>query len=63
VALARPVGDPAMFLRASAPLLALDGDDALLAEARAAAGRIAYELHDAETHAHFLAAAQVRALD
>ncbi|HEX3271466.1 MAG TPA: AAA family ATPase [Ktedonobacterales bacterium] len=63
VALARPVGDPAMLLRASAPLLALDGDDALLAEARAAAERIADELHNAEMRAQFQAAAQVRALD
>jgi tetratricopeptide (TPR) repeat protein len=62
VTLARPVGDPAMFLRASAPLLALDGDDALLAEARAAARRIASELRDAETLARFQSAEQVRAL-
>ncbi|HEY7092171.1 MAG TPA: hypothetical protein VH393_03270, partial [Ktedonobacterales bacterium] len=62
VTLARPVGDPAMFLRATAPLLALDGDDALLAEARAAARRIASELRDAETLARFQSAEQVRAL-
>jgi hypothetical protein len=51
-----------MFLRASAPLLALAGDDALLAEARAAARRIASELRDAETLARFQSAEQVRAL-
>jgi hypothetical protein len=62
VALARPVGDPAMFLPASASLLALDGDDALLAEARAAR-RIINELHDGEIRAQFLAATQVRVLD
>ncbi|HEY7092746.1 MAG TPA: AAA family ATPase [Ktedonobacterales bacterium] len=62
VTLARPVGDPAMFLRASAPLLALDGDDTLLAEARAAALRIASELRDAETLARFQSAEQVRVL-
>ena len=62
VTLARPVGDPAMFLRATAPLLALDGDDTLLAEARAAARRIAGELRDAETLARFQSAEQVRAL-
>jgi transcriptional regulator with XRE-family HTH domain/tetratricopeptide (TPR) repeat protein len=61
VTLARRAGDPAMFVRAIAPLLALEGDDALLAEARAATGRIASELHDTETQARFRAAAQVRA--
>jgi transcriptional regulator with XRE-family HTH domain/tetratricopeptide (TPR) repeat protein len=62
VTLAQPIGDPAMFLRATAPLLALDGDDALLAEARVAAGRIAGELRDAETLMRFQSAEQVRAL-
>jgi hypothetical protein len=60
--LTRPVGDPAMIVRAAVPLLALDGDDTLLAEARAAARRIAAELRDAETQARFLAAPQIRAL-
>ena len=60
--LTRPVGDPAMIVRAAVPLLALDGDDALLAEARAAAGRIASELHDEEARARFLAAPQICAL-
>jgi hypothetical protein len=60
--LARPVGDPAMLLRAAGPLLGQEGDDALLAEARVAARRIAAELHDAETRAQFQSAEQVRAL-
>jgi hypothetical protein len=34
IALARPIGDPALFLRAVAALLAIEGNDALLAEAR-----------------------------
>jgi tetratricopeptide (TPR) repeat protein/DNA-binding XRE family transcriptional regulator len=62
VTLARPVGDPAMFVRAATALLAIDGDDALLTEARAAAGRIASELRDNETLMRFQSAAQVRAL-
>jgi hypothetical protein len=41
VTLARPVGDPALFLRAAAALLDLDGNDALAAESRSAAERIA----------------------
>ena len=38
--LARPVGDPAMFLRVAQPLLALDGDDLLAREAKHARQRI-----------------------
>ena len=44
VELARPVGDPALFLRTAAALLALDGSDVLATEARAAAERIAGSL-------------------
>ena len=51
-----------MFVRAATALLAIDGDDALLTEARAAAGRIASELRDNETLVRFQSAAQVRAL-
>jgi tetratricopeptide (TPR) repeat protein len=43
---ARPVGDPALFLRTAAALLAIEGDDALLAETRAAADQIAAALPD-----------------
>jgi class 3 adenylate cyclase/tetratricopeptide (TPR) repeat protein len=55
VALARPTGDPAMFLRAAAALLTIDGDDALAAEARRAAERIAGALPDDEMRRRFLA--------
>lgn len=40
IALARRTADPALLLSALATLLALDGDDALLAEARALTGHI-----------------------
>jgi tetratricopeptide (TPR) repeat protein len=57
---ARGTGDPAMFLRPVAALLAIDGDDALLAEARATIARIAGALPDAEIRRRFLAAEPVR---
>jgi tetratricopeptide (TPR) repeat protein len=41
---ARPVGDPALFLRAATALLAIEGDDALLAEARVTIDRMAAAL-------------------
>jgi tetratricopeptide (TPR) repeat protein len=63
VDLARPVGDPAMLLRAATGLLALDGDDALAAEVRAAADRIAAALPDAEMRHRFAEAEPVRLLD
>jgi hypothetical protein len=63
VDLARPVGDPAMFLRAATGLLALDGDDTLAAEARAAADSIAAALPDAEMRRRFAEAEPVRLLD
>ena len=47
VAVARPVGDPSLFLRAAVALLDLDGDDVLAAEAAATVGRIACTLPDA----------------
>ncbi len=62
VELARPVGDPAMFLRAAAALLVLDGDDALLAETRTVARRIIGALPDEEMIRCFKAAEPVRVL-
>jgi hypothetical protein len=62
VALARPVGDPALPLRAAVPLLAIDGDDALAAEARQAAGRIVAALPDETMRRRFDDAEPVRTL-
>jgi tetratricopeptide (TPR) repeat protein len=62
VALAQATGDPAMFLRAAAPLLAIDGDDVLRAEARSAAVRISRALPNEEMIDRFKAAEPVRAL-
>jgi tetratricopeptide (TPR) repeat protein len=62
VARARGTGDPAMFLRAAAALLALDGDAALLAEARSAVERIAGALPEGEIRRCFLEAELVQAL-
>ncbi len=62
VELARPVGDPAMFLRAAVSLLALDGNDALLAEARTTVRRIIGALPDEEMIRCFKAAEPVRVL-
>ena len=56
VALARPVGDPALFLRAATGLLAVDGNDALAAEASTTAERIARALPDARMRGCFEAA-------
>jgi tetratricopeptide (TPR) repeat protein len=44
IALAHPMGDPALFLRVVSALLAIEGDDALLTEARATVERIATAL-------------------
>ncbi len=60
--LARPVGNPVMFLRAAASLLALDGDNALLAEARTTARRIIETLPDEEMIRCFTVAEPVRVL-
>jgi ATP/maltotriose-dependent transcriptional regulator MalT len=46
VEIARPTGDPAMFLRAATELLAVEPNDALLDEAAFAAERIAANLPD-----------------
>ena len=60
IELARPVGDPALFLGAAAALLAIDGDDALATEARAAVERITAALPDRDTRRRFEAAEPVR---
>ena len=62
VELARPVGDPALFLRPATTLLSLDGDDALAAEARAAVERITAALPDPELRRRFVEAEPVRRL-
>ena len=62
VELARGTRDPAMFVRAAAALLAIDGTDALLAEARSAAARIAAALPDARMRQRFREADAVRDL-
>ncbi|MGI8913844.1 MAG: hypothetical protein ACR2JY_08680 [Chloroflexota bacterium] len=62
VALARPVGDPSLLLRAASPLLALEGDDTLATFARAEADRIADALPDVDMRRHFEAAETVRRL-
>jgi class 3 adenylate cyclase/tetratricopeptide (TPR) repeat protein len=60
VELARTLGDPALFLRVAIPLLALDGDDELLAAARSTAKRIAQALPDAELRHCFESAEPVQ---
>lgn len=60
VALARPTGDPAMLLRAGAALLAVDGDDDLAREVRAAAEQIRAALPDEAARRAFEAAEPVR---
>lgn len=64
VALARPTGDPAMLLRPALALLALEGDGALLKEARACASTMRAELSQshAELTQRFLAAEPLRVL-
>jgi tetratricopeptide (TPR) repeat protein len=62
VALARPVGDPAMFLRTAAMLLQVEGNDALAGEARAAVDRIAGALPDGEMRRQFESAEPVRSV-
>lgn len=60
LAIARGVGDPALLLRPAAALLALDGNDDLAAEARAAACAIARALPDDAMRERFLASPEVR---
>src|SRR5262249_45119422 len=56
VQVARIVGDPALFLRSAAALLAVDGDDALLREARTTAETILSHLPTAEMRKRFQSA-------
>ena len=62
VALARTVGDPALLIRGLAPLVGVDGDDALLSEARATARRILQALPNDEMRRRFQAAPLVQGL-
>src|SRR5262249_7417183 len=52
---ARPVGDPALFLRPACALLAIDGDDALAGEARLVAESILARLPTHEMRERFRA--------
>ncbi len=62
IAFARRTGDPALLLSALDVLLALDGDDALLAEARTLIGSItaALAIADEMMHSRFVASEIVR---
>ncbi len=62
VELARPVGDPALFLRPAAFLIDLDGNDALLAEVRATAKGILKALPAEEMRQRFANAEPLRVL-
>jgi tetratricopeptide (TPR) repeat protein len=53
VTLARPTEDLALFVRAAAGLLAIDGDDALASEAQAVVDRIAEGLPDPDMRLQF----------
>ena len=53
------IGDPALFLRVAASLLSIEGDDTLLAEARAAVERIREALPE-ELRRRFVEAEPVR---
>jgi len=60
VQLVRPAGDPAMFLRAAAELLAVDGNDALAVETSTVADRISRALPNADMRQRFESSAPVR---
>jgi hypothetical protein len=60
--MARRLGDPALFLRAAGPLLTMDGDAGLGAEARDAIIRISRGLPTTELQARFLGAEPIRDL-
>jgi tetratricopeptide (TPR) repeat protein len=62
LALARQLGDPAMFLRVATSLLAIDGHDSLLDESRATARQIIASLPDEELRCRFAGADAVRSL-
>jgi tetratricopeptide (TPR) repeat protein len=53
VDLARRIDNPAMFLQSAATLLAVDGDNDLLTEARSTASRIVEALPDEEARNRF----------
>jgi tetratricopeptide (TPR) repeat protein len=59
----RAIGDPAIFLRVATSLLAIEGDDALLAETQAMAQRIIANLPDEEMRRRFEAAEPVLMLN
>jgi DNA-binding CsgD family transcriptional regulator/tetratricopeptide (TPR) repeat protein len=60
VEIARPVGDPALFLRAAAGLLAVDGNGSLAAEARDAKTLVLTNLSDPVMRRNFEAAEPVQ---
>jgi tetratricopeptide (TPR) repeat protein len=60
--LARPLADPAMILRCCTALLQLDGSDSLLAEARAIARQMFWQLPEGNLRLRFSAAEPVRRL-
>jgi tetratricopeptide (TPR) repeat protein len=62
VNVARTTGDPALFLRTAALLLALESSESLLAECRSAVAQIASNLPDASMRQRFAAAEPVRML-
>jgi tetratricopeptide (TPR) repeat protein len=62
VTVARTTGDPTLFLRTAALLLALDGNDSLLAESRSAVEQIARSLSNTGLRQRFAAAEPVRML-
>ena len=60
VQLVRPTGDPAMFVRAAAELLAIDGDETLAAETAGITERIASALPSEEMRQRFESSPGVR---
>lgn len=62
VELARPIGDPALLLRASSPLLTLDGDDVLREEVASTIAKIAEALPDSEERRRFMHADALQTL-
>jgi len=62
VSVARPVADPALFLRPAAELLSVDGNGALASEAGSAVQRIAAALPHADMRRRFAAAAAVQTI-
>jgi class 3 adenylate cyclase/tetratricopeptide (TPR) repeat protein len=62
LAMARPLGDPAMILRLAEALLAIDGTDTLAAEAGAAVNRIVATLPDGAMRQGFEQAGPVRSV-